>query len=608
MANPQLPHRFQAFIATQALGAFNDNVFRTVLQLFVISVLVEVDSAETLAKATFVFTIPFVLFGPWSGYFSDRFAKHNLMRVIKICEILIMLLGVLAFYIGNLNFMLFILFLMATQSAFFSPAKQGIIPEMCNPESITHANGWVEMTTFVFIIMGIATAGWLMDLHENDAMLAVTYCVFFAIAGSISVFFIPKMPAAGSKMEFPWNPLVGIAKDLKFLQGQKGLWLAGLANSYFWMIGMLYSTNVLIYGGTLLDLGPDDNFELSVLPAFMAIGIGTGSMLASRMSAQKVEIGLVPLGGFGITAGSVGLFFSTGSYVATSIWLIFTGISAGLYIVPLFAYLQFRADEQEKGRVLATVGILNGLFLVLGSIVFYVLSVQLSLQANTIFLVIGVATALEVIYICTVIPEYFLRMCGWVITHTFYNITVRGDSNVPFRGPALIVPNHVTFVDAFLISSTVQRLIRYIMLKDYYDVPVIKNLFGIMDVIPIAPAEGKESVVRTLTTARQKLLEGHVVCIFAEGALTRDGEIHEFRSGFETIMEDVDCPIVPACIHDVWGSIFSWQHGKAIWKWPKKVPYPVTITFGEPMTPTSTAGEVERAVREIADEFETSRD
>lgn len=606
MTNPELPHRFHAFTVTQALGAFNDNVFRTVLQLYVIGVLIDVDSAETLAKATLVFTIPFVLFGPWAGYFADKYAKHKLMRLIKICEILIMLLGVLAFYIGNLNFMLFILFLMATQSAFFSPAKQGIIPEMCETESITHANGWVEMTTFVFIILGIVTAGGLMGLHENDAMLAVIYCVAFAIAGSVCVFFIPKMPAAGSKTEFPWNPLVGIAENLKFLRRQQGLWLAGLANSYFWMIGMLYSTNVLIYGDTLLDLGPEDSFKLAVLPAFMAIGIGTGSMLASRLSAQKVEIGLVPLGGFGIAAGSVGLFFSAGSYLATSVWLIVTGIAGGLYIVPLFAYLQFKADEQEKGRVLATVGILNGLFLVLGSIIFYLLSVQLRLQANTIFLLIGLVTVVEVIYICTVIPEYFLRMCAWLITHTFYNITVQGHGNVPFRGPALIVPNHVTFVDAFLISSTLQRLVRFIMLKDYYDVPIVRNAFAIMDVIPIAPAEGRDSIMQTLATARQKLIEGHVVCIFAEGALTRDGQIHEFRSGFETIMEDVDCPIVPACIHDVWGSIFSWEHGKVIWKWPKKVPYPVTITYGEPMPPTSTANEVERAVRELAARIETT--
>ncbi|HJN49239.1 MAG: MFS transporter [Pseudomonadales bacterium] len=606
MTNPVLPPRFHAFTATQALGAFNDNVFRTLLQLFVIGVLIDVDSAEALSKATFVFTIPFVLFGPWSGYLSDRFAKHNLMRVIKIFEILIMLLGALAFYIGHLNLLLVILFLMATQSAFFSPAKQGIIPEMCKAESITHANGWVEMTTFVFIILGIVTAGGLMTLHDNQGMLAASYCVAFAVAGSTCAFFIPKMPAAGSKTAFPWNPLVGIAKDLKFLKAQQGLWLAGLANSYFWMIGMLYSTNVLIYGDTLLGLGPEDNIKLAVLPAFMAIGIGTGSMLASRLSAQKVEIGLVPLGGFGIAAGSVGLFFSTGSYLATSICLIFTGVAAGLYIVPLFSYLQFRADEQEKGRVLATVGILNGLFLVLGSIIFYLLSVELSLKANTVFLVIGLATVVEVIYICTVIPEYFLRMCNWLITHTFYNISVRGDHNVPFRGPALIVPNHVTFIDAFLISSTVQRLIRYIMLKDYYDVPIIRSLFGIMDVIPIAPSEGRESVVQTLITARQKLLDGHVVCIFAEGALTRDGQIQEFRTGLETIMEDVDCPIVPACIHDVWGSIFSWQHGKAIWKWPKKIPYPVTITFGEAMPPTATANEVEQAVRGIAADFESS--
>lgn len=603
MPSPRLPKRFHAFTITQALGAFNDNVFKMLLQLFVIKVLLAANAEEIISQATLVFTVPFVVFGPWSGYFADRFSKSSLMRIIKIAEIAIMLIGVTAFYYGNVYFMLLVLFLMASQSTFFSPAKQGLIPEICEPESITHANSWVEMTTFLFIIVGIVIAGVLMDVHDNSTMAVAMYCVLFAVMGTISAFFIPKTQPAGSKTKFPWNPISGIWRDIIFLKKQKGLWLAGLANSYFWMLGLIFSTNILIYGERLLNLGESGSVYLTVLPAFMAIGIGAGSMLAGMWSGRKVELGLVPLGGLGMAFGGIMLYFSTGSYWLTSVLLMITGISGGLYIVPLFAYLQHLADEHEKGRVLATVGVINGLFLVLGSLLYNLFAVQFGWSADKIYLIMGIASIGAVIYICTIIPEYFIRFCGWLLTHTFYRIKIIGAEHLPFKGPALIVPNHVSFVDPFFIGSTLQRFIRFIMLKSYYDIPIIKRIFKIMDTIPIAPLEGKESVASSLNAARQKLMDGHVVCIFAEGGLTRDGEIKEFRTGLETVMEGVNCPIIPVYMHNVWGSIFSYEGGKAIWKWPRKIPYSITVQYGEPMSANARASEVELAVRNMAAQF-----
>ncbi|MCA9742240.1 MFS transporter [candidate division KSB1 bacterium] len=603
MSSPRLPKRFHAFTITQALGAFNDNVFKMLLQLFVLRVMLAANAEELISQATLVFTVPFVLFGPWAGYFADRFAKSNLMRVIKIAEIGIMLIGVLAFYLGDVYFMLLVLFLMASQSTFFSPAKQGLIPEICEPEAITHANSWVEMTTFLFIIVGIVIAGVLMDVHDNNAMAVALYCVVFAVMGTISAFFIPKTTPKGSHTKFPWNPITGIVKDLIFLKRQKGLWLAGLANSYFWMLGLVFSTNVLIYGERLLNLGESSSVKLTVLPAFMAVGIGAGSMLAGRWSGQKVELGLVPLGGLGMSLGAIGLFFSTSSYWLTSALLILTGICGGLFIVPLFAYLQFVAEEHEKGRVLATVGVLNGLFLVLGSLLYNLFAVQFGLSADAFFLLMGIATVGAVIYICTIIPEYFIRFCGWLLTHTFYNIRIVGAEHVPLKGPALLLPNHVSFIDAFLIGSTMQRFIRYMMLKSYYQIPMAKHIFRIMDTIPIEPAEGKESVAKSLQAAREKLVQNHVVCIFPEGGLTRDGRIQPFKPGFETVMKGLECPIVPVYMHRVWGSIFSYERGKVLWKMPRKIPYPVTIEYGEPLPPTATAAEAEHAVRLLAAKY-----
>lgn len=594
-----LPTRFSAFVATQAFGAFNDNFFKTLLQLFVLQIMAVSGAERLISIATLAFTIPFVFFGPWAGYFSDKYSKTTVMILVKGGEILIMILGILAFFAGSVPWLIVVLFLMAAQSTFFSPAKSGIIPEICHEESITRANSWVEMTTFVAILLGTALTGLLLSLHHNKASLVSLYCVAVAIFGTLSSLLIPRTKAAGREQPFPWNPVRGIVRDLLFLKRQKGLFLASLANSYFWLLGLIFSTNILVYGKNFLHLTAEDNVRLSFLPAYLGIGIAAGSLLAGRWSGKKVELGLVPLGGLGMAFAGIALCFTFDSYLSTALVLFFSGVSGGLYIVPLYAYLQFEAKPNEKGRVLATAGVLNGLFLVLGALLYHLLAVVFAVQAPVLYLIMGVVTIGVVIYICTIIPEYLIRFVAWLLTHTFYRIRIIGSENVPFHGPALLVPNHVSFVDALLVGATIQRFIKFIMYKKYFEFPILKRLCAIMEVIPIAPYEGRESVGKSLDTAREKLIAGEVVCIFAEGKITRDGHLDEFRPGFETIMNNLTCPIIPVYLHNVWGSIFSFEGGKSLWKIPKWIPYPVTVSYGHPLPPDSKATDVESAVRAL---------
>jgi len=598
-----LPRRFKPFIATQALGAMNDNFFKTLLQLFVLQGMAAAHAEEAISQATLIFTVPFVLFGPWSGYLNDRYSKTKVMRAIKFLEIAIMLLGVLSYYYGNIHCLMGVLFLMATHSTFFSPAKSGIIPEICRPEAITVANSWVEMTTFIAILFGTAIAGPLLSFHHNNYLKVSIYCVGVAVLGTIASFGIQKTSAVGTSERFPYNPLSGIYRDLLFLKKQKGLFLASLANSYYWLLGLIFSVNILVYGKKFLGLDGDAGVWLTLLPAYLGIGIAAGSMLAGRWSGKKVELGLVPLGGIGLSVTGIALFFSVGSYWLTAVILVLAGIFGGLFIVPLYAFLQFEAKDDEKGRVLATAGVMNGIFLVIGSILYWLLAVKLAFNPAQIYLVMGILTILVVVYICTIIPEYFIRFIAWLMTHTFYNIKIVGAENVPLAGPAMLIPNHVSFVDALLLSASIQRFLKFVMYKKYFDVPVLRWLCKIMEVIPIAPYEGKESVKTSLETAQAKLDLGEIVCIFAEGKLTLDGKIGEFRPGFEKIMEGHDCPIIPVYLHNVWGSIFSYSGEKFLWKFPKKIPYPITIVYGEPMSPRSTAIEVETRVKAMAAEF-----
>lgn len=595
---------FLAFLTTESLGAFNDNLFKMLLQLFVLQFLKVPNTEAIISLSSLVFTLPFVLFGPWSGYLADRYSKSRVMKVVKCAEIPIMVLGVFGFFAANIPLMMIALFLMATQSTFFSPAKAGFIPETCSPESISRANSLVSMTTFVAIIAGMAVAGQLIGWHAAQPAISSIYCVGVAVLGVVSALLIPQTPAQGSWQNFPLNPLKGIWNDLVALKRHKGLFLAGLAHSYFWLLGIVFTTNILVYGKKLLLLEEDQNTELSLLPAMMGIGIAAGSLLAGRWSGKKVELGLVPLGGLGLALAGFGLYFSTGSYGFTLAILLTSGVFGGLFIVPLYSYIQFESGEHEKGRVLATVGILNGLFLVLGSLVYRICSVDLTLAPHTVYLLMGIVTLAVVIYICTVIPEYFVRFLGWLLTHAIYRIRIIGAHHVPFQGPALLAPNHISYVDALLIGATIQRFIKFVMYKKISEIPFVRRLCAIMEVIPIAPYEGRESVMRSLDAARQKLQQGEVVCIFPEGKITRDGALNEFRTGAETIMRGLNCPIIPVYLHNVWGSIFSFEGGKVFWKMPKRIPYPVTVVYGEPLPAETPAAEVEAALRRLVESFE----
>jgi len=602
-----LPKGFAVFLATETLGAFNDNLYKMLLQLYVIQVLLPQNSEAIVSQASFLYTLPFVLFGPWSGYFADHYSKTKVMRLVKLFEIPIMGLALAAFICRSIPLMLFVLFCMALHSTFFGPAKAGFIPETCPDEGISRANSWLGMTTFLAIIGGMAFAGEIFRRHLQAPYVSVYYCLGVALLGFLVSCKLPLTPPKASAGKFPLNPLSGILRDLAFLKAKKGLFLASLANSYFWLLGLVFTNNILVYGKKILGLGESQSLELSLLPALLGIGIAAGSLLAGRWSGKKVELGLVPLGGLGMAAAGLALGFSGNSYPLTAFILFVSGVCGGLFAVPLNSYLQFEAPENEKGRVLATNGILNGLFLVLGSLLYHLLSVLLHLSASKIYIVMAVINLGVVAYICTVIPEYFLRFMAWLLTHTFYKIRIVGAENVPFHGPALLSANHISYVDALLVGATLQRFIKFIMYKKIYELPLVRQLCSIMEVIPIAPYEGKESVKASLEAARQKLLAGEVLCIFPEGQITRNGQMNEFRPGLESIMQGVSCPIIPVYLHNVWGSIFSFSGKKVLWKFPKRIPYPITIIYGKPLPPEAKAGEVEQAVKDLAEGFSIPR-
>lgn len=609
MAKNKFPKRFPAYIVTQSLGAFNDNFFKMLLQLYVLQVLVEryaekIMSEETfIFLATLVFTIPFVIFGAWSGFLADKYSKSRVMRLVKVAEIGIMLFGVLALQLKSVYFMFGVLFLMASQSTFFSPAKYGYIPEASDPRSVTAANSWVEMTTFLSIIMGSAVTGLLLTYYNFNAVAVAYYCVGIAALGTLSALFIGGVPAVGTDKRFPLNPFAGIISDLRFLKKQKKLFIAALANSYFWLIGLIFQTNILIYGKNMLVNHPNGTVLLSLLPAYIGLGIAVGSMLASRLSGKKVEIGLVLIGGIGMAFAGIALYFTTNLYEAASIILFIAGLFGGLYIVPLYAYLQFFAREDEKGRVMATTGILNGLFMVLGALIYGLFAVNLATPPQTIYLIMGIITIVVLAYISKAMPEYFTRFSAWLLTHSIYWVKTIGYENMPFNGPVLFLPNHASAADALLIASTSQRFIHFFLPKNSFIYSILKKLYGLMEVIQIDPELRRGGVGEFLNRTKELLKNRHAVCIFPEGKNARSGKTTFLFPKSEGVLKDVECPIIPVYIHNAEGGFFGFNGAGMANKTAKRLFKKITIVYGQPLPATAKIAEVEKAIRSLKEEM-----
>ena len=586
---------FQAFLWTQFLGAFNDNVYKIIVSMRAVHVAAK-SGSEYLALAGAVFVIPFLLFSGYSGHLADAISKRTVLISVKAFEIFAMTLGFAAFFSNRIELMLVVLFLMALHSTIFSPAKYGIVPEMLGDKDLSRANALLEMSTFVAIILGTSIGTFLFTIWKDEPWKMGLAMIAVAAAGFAVSFGITRVPAAGSTEPFRWNPFGEVWTGTVHLLKDGPLWLTVLAISYFWFLGALFQLDLLLLGSEVLKRG---DFEIGMMVTSLALGIGFGSMLAGRLSGNKVELGLVPLGSIFMGVFSIALYLARGSYAASVAVLAFLGLASGIFIVPLNAYLQQRSEDKEKGRIIATNNFYNTIGILLASGTLWILHDRLHISPDKLILIFGFVTLLVTVYIVTVVPDFLIRFVLWMATHTVFKIRIMGQENVPFRGPALLVANHMSHVDGFLIGACVQRFIRFMVWKPYYELKALNWFFRLTNTIPVGTG-GPRDMVESIRRARKELNERHVVCIFAEGAISRTGNMLPFKRGLEKIVAGMDVPVIPVHLDRLWGSIFSFERGKFFWKWPKRVPYPVTVSFGAAMPAAeATADRVRQAILEL---------
>ncbi len=600
--------RFLPFFCTQFLGAFNDNVYKNALVImlaFHAATLTTMDAGTLVNLCAGLFILPFFLFSATAGQLADKYDKAALIRYVKVFEIVVMTIGAAGFVLQNLTLLIGALFLMGLHSTLFGPVKYSILPQHLKPEELVGGNGLVEMGTFIAILAGTVLGGLLIS-QQNSAMLVAVAVIAIACAGYLTSRAVPSAPPAAAGLKINWNPLTETWANLKFTRRNRSVFLSVLGISWFWFYGATLLAQFPNYCKDVL--GGDEHVATLLLTTF-SIGVGAGSLFCERLSGHKVEIGLVPFGSIGLTVFAADLFFaspgmspvqtiSVAQFLAQSAnWrilfdLVMIGMFGGFYIVPLYALIQSRAERSHQSRIIAGNNILNALFMV-GSALMAIVLLKAGMTIPQLFLVTALLNALVAIYIYTLVPEFLMRFLIWMLIHTVYRLDTSGMENIPDEGPAVLVCNHVSFVDALIIGGACRRPIRFVMDHNIFRIPLLNFVFRTGKTIPIASSRDNPRLLEKAYDDIAAALEnGDLVCIFPEGKITDTGELYPFRAGITRIIQRTPVTVVPLALRGLWGSFFSRKGGKAMSRLSHLAPFKqIELVAGSAVAPAAVTPE-----------------
>jgi len=573
--------RFAPFFWTQFLGAGNDNLFKfafTVLVTYQLQVSWLPPALAGLAIGA-LFILPFLLFSATSGQLADKFDKTRVIRFVKTLEIAIMGLAGLGFWTASVPLLLACVFLMGLHSTLFGPVKFSYLPQHLGERELTGGNGMVEMGTFVAILLGQVAGGLLVAMPDVGRHYVAFACLGVALLGRATAQLVPASPPTDPALVINWNPVSETWRNLKLAHGNLVVFRSLLGISWMWFFGAVFLSMFPAFAKEVL--GGDEQVASLLLVVF-SVGIGIGSLLCEMLSRRHVEIGLVPFGAIGMSVFAIDLYFATrghapgvgiaglGEFVRQP-WhwrvmadLALLALFAGLYSVPMYALIQLRSPASHRARIIAANNILNALFMIVSAVMAGVL-LKAGLTIPQIFLVTGLLNAVVAAYIFLLVPEYLLRFIALIATRLVYRFRVQGDEHIPTTGAAVLVCNHVSFVDPILLMAASPRPIRFIMDHRIFATPVLGWLFRLAKAIPVAPQKDDPATYeRAFAEARKVLDEGDLLCIFPEGAITRDGALQPFKGGVMKILETHPVPVVPLALHDLWGSFFSRASGAAM--------------------------------------------
>lgn len=599
--------KFLPLFLTQFLGAFNDNVFKSALSLlFVYGGLVALESQDIVVNlAAALFILPFFLFSALAGQLADKYPKELLIRRIKICEILIAAFGAIAVFSGSVSLMLAVLFLLGLQSTFFGPLKFSILPQHLHESELIGGNAQIEMGTFVSILLGTLVGGVIAGQADSGFLLTILI-ISVAVAGYFACRFIPHAPPADPDLVINWN-LFGETKHLIGMAMEKqSIMLSILGISWFWLIG---SVLLAQFPGLTERVLLGDTTVVTLILCVFTLSIAVGSLACEKLSGHHIEIGLVPFGALGIALAGLHMYFSIGNVaelvegLAHRDWLGFLqgpgsvrllldfaliGFFGGMFIVPLYAFIQANTAEDRRARIIAVNNILNAVLMVLGSVFAIAMLKGADSGIPNLLLTIVLMHVAVTTFIFKQVPVFIMRFLVWGLSHTLYRVKHENLNLIPADGGALIVSNHVSYVDALLLAGAVRRPIRFIMFKPIYDIPVLNFIFRTGGAIPINKRdddpEAYDNAFREIAAA---LEAGDLLAIFPEGKLTQDGEVDEFKAGVEKIIATTPVPVVPMALRGLWGSWFS--PDKGLFRGKMRPFSKVEVAASEPVNPAEVS-------------------
>jgi 1-acyl-sn-glycerol-3-phosphate acyltransferase len=604
--------RFAPFFWTQFLGAFNDNLFKTAL---IVILTFDAASWTTLSPSMItnlipgLFILPYVVFSATSGQIAEKVEKSRLARFIKWLEIGIMAVAGIGWLTHTLWLLILAVVGMGTHSTLFGPVKYAYLPQQLKPEELTGGNGMVEMGTFVGILLG-QVFGDVIVMHKSYGIpFVVAATVGFAVLGLVAAYRIPVTPAPVPDLKINWNPITESFRNIKFSSQHRTVFLSMLGNSWFWFYGAMVLAQFPVYAMNYLH---GDHSVFVLLLTVFSLGIGAGSLLCEKLSGRKVEIGLVPFGSIGLTLFGIDLYFASIAFAGTApvdafgllaeagSWrivfdVIMLGIFGGFFIVPLFALIQLRCDPRHLSRTIAGMNILNALFMVAAAGVAIVLLGQ-GLSIPELFLATAIMNALVAIYIFSLVPEFLLRFLAWMLIHTIHKVKTVDADRIPEEGAAVLVCNHVSYVDAIVIGAASPRPIRFVMDHKIFNVPFLGWIFRTAKAIPIASAsEDPWLMEKAFVDIAQALHNGELVCIFPEGKLTSTGEMNEFKGGVAKVVERSKVPVIPMALRGLWGHLLSRSKDNLLERaFRKGLRSRLALAVGQPVEPMDVTPELLR--------------
>lgn len=572
-------NRFWPIFWTQFSGAMNDNIFKNALIILIAyqsTSILGLRPEQMVALCGGLFILPFFVFSSIAGELTDKFPMHKLVIFTKILELFIVIIGAVGFILNIVPLLLFCLFLLGLQSTLFGPVKYSILPELITEEELVKGNAFVEMGTFLAILIGTIAGGSLIASEKGGIYISIA-TVIVAMVGVFLSFKVKAIATVDATRKINLNIFQSTVEIIGISRKTRSVFISILGISWFWFFGATLLSVFPVYVKTSL-FGSEH--VVTLLLAIFSIGVAIGSVICEKLSHERLELGLVPFGSIGLSVFVLDLYFA-GSLPATDVArginellavkgiyrilfdLLGLSVMSGFFIVPLYTFIQTRSERSDRARVIAANNIVNALFMVASAGVLVGLY-SMGLKAVDIFLALFILNTLVAVYIYTVIPEFLLRFICFILTRMIYRVKVDGHKNIPIEGPAVLICNHVSFVDWLIVASSIKRPVRFVMHYSFTQIPFISFFLRGAKVIPIAGTKEDPKIMdEAFDKIKQTLDEGELVCIFPEGQITKDGKLNVFRPGIERILQQSKVPVVPMTINGLWGSFFSRKYGKA---------------------------------------------